>query len=134
CSLSFALPVHCFTSPLHFFFQGPPPTEIYTLSLHDSLPILLSSGFALAGSSYATTGWAIHEALPDQISVLDLFNQLVGQGFVNRSEEHTSELQSRGHLVCRLLLEKKYFHSCCWMEASRFSRPFAYATAVAKMR
>ncbi len=39
---------------------------------------MLSSGFALAGSSYATTGWAIHEALPDQIAVLDLFKQLVG--------------------------------------------------------
>ena len=38
---------------------------------------MLSSGFALAGSSYATAGWAIHEALPDQIAVLDLFNQLV---------------------------------------------------------
>ena len=39
---------------------------------------MLSSGFALAGSSYATTGWAIHEALRDQIAVLNLFNQLVG--------------------------------------------------------
>jgi pimeloyl-ACP methyl ester carboxylesterase len=40
---------------------------------------MLSSGFALAGSSYATTGWAIHEALPDQIAVLDLFNLMVGE-------------------------------------------------------
>lgn len=40
--------------------------------------LMLSSGFALAGSSYATTGWAIHEALPDQIAVLDLFKQMVG--------------------------------------------------------
>lgn len=39
---------------------------------------MLASGFALAGSSYATTGWAIHEALPDQIAVLDLFSQTVG--------------------------------------------------------
>ena len=39
---------------------------------------MLASGFALAGSSYATTGWAIHEALPDQIGVLDQFNKLVG--------------------------------------------------------
>jgi pimeloyl-ACP methyl ester carboxylesterase len=39
---------------------------------------MLSSGYALAGSSYATTGWAIHEALPDQIAVLDLFKQAVG--------------------------------------------------------
>ena len=40
---------------------------------------MLSSGFALAGSSYATTGWAIHEAIPDQIAVLDLFKQMVGE-------------------------------------------------------
>jgi dienelactone hydrolase len=39
---------------------------------------LLQSGFALAGSSYATTGWAIHEALPDQIAVLDVFESTVG--------------------------------------------------------
>jgi pimeloyl-ACP methyl ester carboxylesterase len=41
--------------------------------------VLLSEGFALAGSSYATTGWAIHEALPDQIAVLDTFKALVGK-------------------------------------------------------
>src|SRR5689334_4669903 len=40
---------------------------------------LLANGFALAGSSYATTGWAIHEALPDQIAVLDLFQTMVGK-------------------------------------------------------
>lgn len=41
--------------------------------------VLLSNGFALAGSSYATTGWAIHEALPDQIATLDVFKSLVGK-------------------------------------------------------
>src|SRR5713101_3268896 len=40
---------------------------------------MLSSGFALAGSSYATTGWAIHEAIPDQIAVLDLLKLMVGE-------------------------------------------------------
>jgi len=39
---------------------------------------MLSSGYALAGSSYATTGWALHEALPDQIAILDLFDSIVG--------------------------------------------------------
>jgi pimeloyl-ACP methyl ester carboxylesterase len=48
--------------------SGDPLTRLY----------MLASGFALAGSSYATTGWAIHEALPDQIAVLDSFAQLVG--------------------------------------------------------
>src|SRR6266704_2187589 len=47
---------------------GDPATRIF----------MLSSGFALAGSSYATTGWAIHEAIPDQIAVLDLFKLMVG--------------------------------------------------------
>jgi pimeloyl-ACP methyl ester carboxylesterase len=41
--------------------------------------LMLSNGFALAGSSYATTGWAIHEALPDQIAVLDQFNTSIGK-------------------------------------------------------
>jgi pimeloyl-ACP methyl ester carboxylesterase len=40
---------------------------------------MLSSGYALAGSSYATTGWAIHEAIPDQVAVLDFFKQFVAQ-------------------------------------------------------
>src|SRR5258707_7748941 len=41
--------------------------------------LIRANGFALAGSSYATTGWAIHEALPDQIAVLDLFDNMVGE-------------------------------------------------------
>src|SRR6266702_8916259 len=67
---------------LFFFFNDTATTEIYTLSLHDALPI-----------SDAHVGPAGHRpAAP--------------HGH-RRSEEHTSELQSRGHLVCRLLLEKK---------------------------
>src|SRR5258707_11116563 len=73
-----------------FFFNDTATTEIYTLSLHDALPIF-SQGLMSGGAplSYAvTTDPATH------IETL-------------RSEEHTSELQSRQYLVCRLLLEKK---------------------------
>src|SRR2546422_9563395 len=75
-----------------FFFNDTATTEIYTLSLHDALPILLP------------------EFRDPQAGRLDLFSaalSLVAVLLVIRSEEHTSELQSRLHLVCRLLLEKK---------------------------
>jgi pimeloyl-ACP methyl ester carboxylesterase len=55
-------------SPNHAQDVGDPVTRFF----------MLSSGFALAGSSYATTGWAVHEALPDQIAVLDVFKLKVG--------------------------------------------------------
>src|SRR2546422_11731612 len=73
-----------------FFFNDTATTEIYTLSLHDALPIL-SAGEAARRDAGGRT--QLHGPPPD------------GDG--PRSEEHTSELQSRLHLVCRLLLEKK---------------------------
>src|SRR5438270_6938402 len=72
-----------------FFFNDTATTEIYTLSLHDALPI--SSAFPPGFESAA--------------SPLPLF--LFGTTPRERSEEHTSELQSQSNLVCRLLLEKK---------------------------
>src|SRR5436305_7018601 len=84
-------------SPLYFFFNAAPPAEIYTLSLHDALPI----------SWRATDGSALTSATqvpPPR----DLDRKArTGRARPPRSEEHTSELQSRPHLVCRLLLEKK---------------------------
>src|SRR2546428_5328794 len=78
-----------------FFFNDTATTEIYTLSLHDALPI---SGFVIAVfGDGALTGGMAYEAL----------NQIA-----HRSEEHTSELQSRSDLVCRLLLEKKKTTMC----------------------
>src|SRR2546422_10688317 len=71
--------------PFLFFFNDTATTEIYTLSLHDALPISreLNRGTRVRGG--APVCHPVHR----------------------RSEEHTSELQSRLHLVCRLLLEKK---------------------------
>src|SRR2546429_6771472 len=71
-----------------FFFNDTATTEIYTLSLHDALPISRGQRAGLVQGNGA---------------------QLAGrfQRLAARSEEHTSELQSRLHLVCRLLLEKK---------------------------
>src|SRR2546429_4265659 len=77
---------YCF---FFFFFNDTATTEIYTLSLHDALPISAGQGFCEA-----------HELSAGQVFAEDLAG-----GW--RSEEHTSELQSRLHLVCRLLLEKK---------------------------
>src|SRR5207244_11844244 len=76
----------------YFFFHDPPTTEIYTLSLHDALPI---STVSSAKSSSTTR--TIRPSSASRLTTKPL----------RRSEEHTSELQSPDHLVCRLLLEKK---------------------------
>src|SRR5271167_5249646 len=70
---------------LLFFFNDTATTEIYTLSLHDALPISFRSLFGVPGT----------------------LTMHVFHGSGKRSEEHTSELQSRFDIVCRLLLEKK---------------------------
>src|SRR5690348_18201395 len=97
-----------YTIIFFFFFNAPPPTEIYTLSLHDALPIwfelrLVSSMPSLrsAGRS-ARPGFA--RAPPYRLERPPSRSAPKVKG---RSEEHTSELQSPVHLVCRLLLEKK---------------------------
>ena len=106
---------------LFFFFNDTATTEIYTLSLHDALPIfeiaispsglsLLNGVFhigqrLLVGSLLGITGGLV-------LALLLRFRHLIPEGLENvftlsRSEEHTSELQSQAYLVCRLLLEKK---------------------------
>src|SRR5206468_10605489 len=90
-----------------FFFNDPPPTEIYTLSLHDALPIYLSGGcdgaFWYQKNRSGTT-----IVSPGRTRSSDLaFSSCFRPSRMIRSEEHTSELQSRSDLVCRLLLEKK---------------------------
>src|SRR5258708_28997137 len=78
-----------------FFFNDTATTEIYTLSLHDALPIWAVQVDDLL------QGLGLHVLHDDPRPAVDR------HGVRERSEEHTSELQSPDHLVCRLLLEKK---------------------------
>src|SRR5207253_11152142 len=106
-----------------FSFTHPATTAIYTLSLHDALPIYVvvlerlglvagpvEQPLQLAADADVVRGGAgdarqlLQVALDAQLDRLGRDIRLAEQ---RRSEEHTSELQSRGHLVCRLLLEKK---------------------------
>ena len=85
-----------------FFFNDPATTEIYTLSLHDALPIYSKRGDRERAAQHLEKALSIWERSlgPDHPKV--------------RSEEHTSELQSPMDLVCGLLLEKKtstHFHT-----------------------
>src|SRR5436305_11421654 len=77
------------------------PTEIYTLSLHDALPISTDMQ-STAGKASSTS-----DRTPGLASWQDRGGRRHLQAWSERSEEHTSELQSRPHLVCRLLLVKK---------------------------
>src|SRR3712207_9207658 len=87
----------------YFFFNDTATTEIYTLSLHDALPIYDSPE-----SRPSPRLWTARQTLLAMIAVPVLLIAGLLCGFLApRSEEHTSELQSRQYLVCRLLLEKK---------------------------
>src|SRR2546429_7320522 len=83
---------------IFFFFNDTATTEIYTLSLHDALPIYGRPQPIRFGLSLGQQPRLVEA---HDMTVLD------ARLAVDRSEEHTSELQSRLHLVCRLLLEKK---------------------------
>src|SRR2546423_10785277 len=84
-----------------FFFNDTATTEIYTLSLHDALPILR----VIADHSRATTFLMADGILPGNEGRSYVLRKIMRPSL--RSEEHTSELQSLAYLVCRLLLEKK---------------------------
>src|SRR3712207_8201266 len=99
-----------YTHTYFFFFNDTATTEIYTLSLHDALPISLHLLWGIPLFLVVNTGAAVAIVVAFVVSYAVLQNMLAGvQGawFSERSEEHTSELQSRQYLVCRLLLEKK---------------------------
>src|SRR3712207_7632791 len=85
-----------------FFFNDTATTEIYTLSLHDALPICRSS----RAPSGATPTLPTSGCVPRRRCARWRCPGAGPRGW-SRSEEHTSELQSRQYLVCRLLLEKK---------------------------
>src|SRR5438445_6329050 len=96
-----------------FFFIDPPTPQIYTLSLHDALPILRLD--AIVGAQHAVPGAACCAAtcyrhIPIPATPPNPETVLSPPVCGARSEEHTSELQSRQYLVCRLLLEKKKKH------------------------
>src|SRR5207253_6349878 len=93
-----------------FFFNDTATTEIYTLSLHDALPILEVEPLRrkLPDDTFEIARDASHDA-PGVLfgRAGGIRRERFSPHEEDRSEEHTSELQSRGHLVCRLLLEKK---------------------------
>src|SRR5688572_31286242 len=89
------------TASLFFFFNDPTTTEIYTLSLHDALPIFTALDLNRGEKVWTSPngdGPRNHPAIA---------HLKLGPSPFGRSEEHTSELQSQSNLVCRLLLEKK---------------------------
>src|SRR2546430_15796530 len=92
-----------FTIFLFFFFNDTATTEIYTLSLHDALPICRLSRGLLTPVEHQSRG--LHVARDACCRFRSDPPSL--HASPHRSEEHTSELQSQSNLVCRLLLEKK---------------------------
>src|SRR2546422_5373237 len=89
-----------------FFFNDTATTEIYTLSLHDALPIYHARQ-PLICVTHAEENACHHECGEPRAGRVAEHTCDPRQQVAARSEEHTSELQSRLHLVCRLLLEKK---------------------------
>src|SRR3712207_8876059 len=102
-----------------FFFNDTATTEIYTLSLHDALPISVKFKYFCSPHHRDSAlqpiiarweneaGFARGEPADTRLDKLEALLRPLG-----RSEEHTSELQSRQYLVCRLLLEKKKYYIC----------------------
>src|SRR3712207_9358776 len=85
-----------------FFFNDTATTEIYTLSLHDALPISIELSSRSPPPTLGSTDCKREAPMtPPSAAIVEAMTNTA------RSEEHTSELQSRQYLVCRLLLEKK---------------------------
>src|SRR2546427_10030236 len=93
--------IHVFLFSFFFFFNDTATTEIYTLSLHDALPIFQRQWARPTLDAHGFWGGFMGEGVKTVIPA-----QATAKVSM-RSEEHTSELQSQSNLVCRLLLEKK---------------------------
>src|SRR5258708_16039237 len=95
---------------LFFFFNDTATTEIYTLSLHDALPIYVATNHSVDATVEKLTA-ILQSSGITLFALVDHSGEAAKAGLkmppTRRSEEHTSELQSPDHLVCRLLLEKK---------------------------
>src|SRR2546430_12464911 len=98
--------------PVFFFFNDTATTEIYTLSLHDALPISVSVTPAGAVTVAVLTrfpvadDFTVTETVKVAVPPASRLTEAETSPEPDRSEEHTSELQSQSNLVCRLLLEK----------------------------
>src|SRR5205085_9869236 len=106
---------------IFFLFTDPSTTEIYTLSLHDALPICapvaapldidpVARKFLVPGEGDDGRRMQVRQHLDQLVELVGLVRhrpRADADAVVGRSEEHTSELQSQSNLVCRLLLEKK---------------------------
>src|SRR5438874_4967129 len=90
---------------MFFFFTDPAPPTTCTLSLHDALPI--SSHWMTCQRAQSRQIPSTPDPVMAMEVTLEMLVKVCGDGHHIRSEEHTSELQSRRDLVCRLLLEKK---------------------------
>src|SRR5260221_4778586 len=94
-----------------FFFNDTATTEIYTLSLHDALPICFEAyawqGFVGPAHLSPALTERLNKSLATALRHPETRAKLEEIGIQPRSEEHTSELQSHSELVCRLLLDKK---------------------------
>src|SRR5438552_16927995 len=101
CCVHYSFATDVIIALIFFFFNHTPPTEIYTLSIHDALPICWIC--ILSACSRASAS-----CVSNSLERVSRSRYLRYESRArDRSEEHTSELQSPDHLVCRLLLEKK---------------------------
>src|SRR5437773_7301109 len=99
-------------------FYAPPLTDLYTLSLHDALPIS-SRCVCRAMRAMVWANTPMRSDIPDSPATVDAVARTSSPTARSRSEEHTSELQSHHDLVCRLLLEKKNPRTRCWPDIQR---------------